>query len=158
MADTRWLSDEEQRTWRKLVAVLMKLPAGLETQLQRDAEISHFEYWVLALLSEAPRRAMRLSALAAQANSSLSRLSHVVTRLERKGLVAREPCPDSSRSMLAVLSDRGHAKLVAAAPGHVDAVQALVFDGLTPEQLGELDRACTAILERIGGPPVPPPA
>jgi DNA-binding MarR family transcriptional regulator len=157
MAETQWLSEAEQRTWRKLVAVLMKLPAGLEGQLQRDADISHFEYWVLALLSEAPDRAMRLSALAAQANSSLSRLSHVVTRLEKKGFVNREPCPDSSRSMLAVLSDNGYRKLVAAAPGHVQAVRSLVFEGLGAEELSDLDRACDAILGRIGGPPVPPP-
>ncbi len=155
MSQTRWLTADEQQTWRKLVAVLMKLPAGLEAQLQRDAGISHFEYWLLALLSEAPDRAMRLSALAAQANASLSRLSHVVTRLERKGFVTREPSPDSTRAMLAVLTDKGYAKLVDTAPGHVEAVQSLVFEGLSPDQLGDLDRACTAMLERIGGPRLP---
>jgi DNA-binding MarR family transcriptional regulator len=157
MAETRWLGDDEQRTWRKLVAVLMKLPAALESQLQRDADMSHFEYWVLAILSDSPERSRRLSMLAAQANSSLSRLSHVITRLEKKGYVNREPCPDNTRAMLAVLTDTGHAKLAESAPGHVEAVRTLVFDGLSPDQLNDLDRACTEILARIGGPdPVQP--
>jgi DNA-binding MarR family transcriptional regulator len=154
MPETPWLSADEQRTWRKLAAVLMKLPGALESQLQRDSGMTHFEYWVIALLSECPGRSLRLSTLAAQANASLSRLSHVVTRLERRGWVRREPCPDSTRSMLAVLTDAGYDAVVAAAPGHVAAVQALVFEGLGPESLGELDRACEALLDRIGGPPV----
>lgn len=156
MADTEWLSEEEQRTWRKLAAVLMKLPGALESQLQRDSGMTHFEYWVVALLSESPDRSLRLSTLASQANASLSRLSHVVTRLERKGWVRREPCPDSSRSMLAVLTGEGYDAVVAAAPGHVGAVRSLVFAGLGPDELGELDRACDALLHRIGGPAVRP--
>jgi DNA-binding MarR family transcriptional regulator len=157
MPETRWLSEDEQHTWRKLVAVVMKLPAALESQLQRDADMSHFEYWVLAILNDSPERSMRLSMLAAQANSSLSRLSHVVTRLEKRGHVVRRPCPDNTRAMLAVLTDAGYDKLVEAAPGHVEAVRTLVFDGLSHDQLQDLDRACSEILARIGGPdPVQP--
>ncbi len=152
MAETRWLSEDEQRTWRKLVAVVMKLPAALESQLQRDADMSHFEYWVLAILNDSPGRSVQLSMLAAQANSSLSRLSHVITRLEKKGYVTRRPSPDSTRAMLAVLADDGYEKLVEAAPGHVEAVRTLVFDGLSADQLDDLHRACTEILIRIGGP------
>lgn len=158
MAETRWLSDDEQRAWRKLVAVLMRLPGALETQLQRDAGLTHFEYWVIALLSEAPERALRLSSLAAQANASLSRLSHVVTRLEKRDWVVRRPAADGNRGMLAVLTDEGYEKVVASAPGHVQAVQSLVFAGLTPEQLAELDRTCTALLQRLGEPRPAPPA
>lgn len=154
MTETRWLSEEEQRTWRKLVEVLMKLPGTLDGQLQREAGMTHFEYWVIALLSEAPGRALRLRDLAAQANASLSRLSHVVTRLEGKGWVTREPCSDSSRSMLAVLTDKGYDTVVESAPRHVETVRAMVFDGLTTEQLGDLDRACGALLDRIGGTPM----
>lgn len=156
MAETRWLSDEEQRTWRKLAAVLMKLPGALEGQLQRDSGMTHFEYWVIALLSESPDRTLRLSTLASQANASLSRLSHVVTRLERRGWVRRERSPDSSRSMLAVLTDQGYDAVVDAAPRHVAAVRSLVFAGLRPDELGDLDRACDALLHRIGGPAVRP--
>jgi DNA-binding MarR family transcriptional regulator len=158
MAETRWLSDEEQRAWRKLVAVLMRLPGALEAQLQRDAGVTHFEYWVIALLSEAPERALRLSTLAAQANASLSRLSHVVTRLEKRGWVVRRPAADGSRAMLAVLTDDGYDKVVASAPGHVQAVQSLVFAGLSADQVGELDRTCSTLLARLGEPRPAPPA
>lgn len=149
MADTRWLSEDEQRTWRKLVEVVMKLPAALESQLQRDADITHFEYWVMALLSESPDGALKLSTLAGKANASLSRLSHLVTRLENKGWATRRPSEDGSRSMQAVLTDTGRTKVKESAPGHVDAVRALVFEGLTPDELAELDRACGHLLDRI---------
>jgi DNA-binding MarR family transcriptional regulator len=153
----RWLDDEEQQAWRQLVAVVLQLPAALERQLQRDAALSHFEYWVMALLSEAPDRTLRLSTLAAQANASLSRLSHVVTRLERRGWVARRPCPDDARSTLAELSDDGLATVVAAAPGHVAAVRSLVFDGLDRDEVQVLERLCATIAARIaaGGDAAP---
>ena len=148
----RWLDEAEQRAWRQLAAVVLKLPSELESQLQRDAGMSHFEYWVTALLSEAPDRALRMSHLAAQANASLSRLSHVVSRLERRGWVTRRPCPDDARATLAVLTDAGWAQVVAAAPGHVATVRRLVFDGLGPDEVDDLARACGAILDRIDGP------
>lgn len=146
---TRWLTDEEQQAWRRLAAVVLKLPAELEAQLQRDAGMSHFEYWVLALISEAPAEGIRLSALAAQANASLSRLSHVVTRLESRGWVRRGPCPDDARATLATLTDAGRAQVEATAPGHVAAVRSLVFDGLDEGEVRDLARVCDTILARI---------
>jgi DNA-binding MarR family transcriptional regulator len=148
-AEPRWLDDDQQHAWRQLAAVVLKLPSELESQLQRDAGMSHFEYWVVALLSEAPDRTLRMSQLAAQANASLSRLSHVVSRLEKRGWVTRRPCPDDARATLAVLTDAGWEQVVAAAPGHVAAVRRLVFDRLGPEDVGELARLCAAILEGI---------
>jgi DNA-binding MarR family transcriptional regulator len=115
-AEPRWLDDDQQHAWRQLAAVVLKLPSELESQLQRDAGMSHFEYWVVALLSEAPDRTLRMSQLAAQANASLSRLSHVVSRLEKRGWVTRRPCPDDARATLAVLTDAGWEQVVAAAP------------------------------------------
>jgi DNA-binding MarR family transcriptional regulator len=153
MDEPRWLDDEEQAAWRRLAAVILKLPSELEAQLQRDAGMSHFEYWVIALLSEAPDRSLRLSQLAAQSNASLSRLSHVVTRLEQRGWVARRPCPDDARATLAVLTDEGRDQVVAAAPGHVGAVRRFVFDGLDPAQVDDLARVCDAILDRIDARP-----
>lgn len=149
MDGPRWLDDEEQRAWRQLAAVMLQLPAALERQLQRDAGFSHFEYWVLALLSESPDRTLRLRELATRANASLSRLSHVVTRLERRGWVVRRPCPDDARSTLAVLTEDGHAAVVASAPGHVATVRSLVFDGLTHEDVTALERVCAAVAARI---------
>jgi DNA-binding MarR family transcriptional regulator len=152
MDQPRWLDDDEQHAWRRLAAVILKLPTELEAQLQRDAGMSHFEYWVIALLSEAPERTLRMSQLAAQANASLSRLSHVVTRLEKRGWVTRRPCPDDARATLAVLTDEGADKVATAAPGHVETVRRLVFDGLGPADVDELARLCDAILARIDAP------
>lgn len=145
---TRWLTDEQQRAWRELVALCTRLPAALDTQLQRDAELSHFEYFVLAVLSEAPKQRLQLNALASAANASLSRLSHVVTRLEKAGWAQREPIV-GARGSYAVLTPAGLAKVVATAPGHVATVQALVFDGLDDEQVRTLATLGASLVEQL---------
>jgi DNA-binding MarR family transcriptional regulator len=149
MDETPWLDEQQQAAWRRLAAVVLKLPSELDRQLERDAGISHFEYWVMALLSEAPDRRLTLSELASQANASLSRLSHVATRLERRGWVERAPSPDDARVTLAVLTDAGFEQVVAAAPGHVRTVQELVFAGLDRQGVAELARACDAIARNL---------
>lgn len=149
MSEPQWLDDDEQRAWRALAAVMMRLPGALEQQLQRDEGISHFEYWVLALLSEADERRLRLSDLAHQANASLSRLSHVVTRLERHGWVERMPSPDDARANLALLTDAGWDKVVASAPGHVARVRQVIFDGLERDDVAQLERLCNLIVAQI---------
>src|ERR1700727_126784 len=131
IASMDWLSDEQQAAWRPLVALLLRLPAALDAELQRDAGINHFDYLVLSGLSEAPGRTLRMSELAAMANSSLSRLSHVVSRLEGRGWVRRESCPGDGRFINAVLTEEGWQKVVATAPGHVSAVRELLVDVLT---------------------------
>lgn len=140
-----WLSDEEQRAWRPFVALLIKLPATLDAQLQKDAGLSHFDYLVLSSLSQAPDRTLRMSELAALASGSLSRLSHVVSRLESRGWVRRQACGGDGRFINAVLTEEGWRKVVATAPGHVAAVRSLLVDTLTPEQL----RALGAISEQV---------
>ena len=149
MSDVRWLDEEEQRAWRSLVALLLRLPVALERQLERDADLTHFEYFVLALLSEADDHTLRLSHLAAQADASLSRLSHVVTRLERRGLVRRVPCPEERRATNAVLTDDGMALVVATAPGHVAEVRQRVFDGLAARDVKDLKRIADRIVARV---------
>jgi DNA-binding MarR family transcriptional regulator len=148
-ASTRWLTDAEQRAWRRLAAVTTLLPAALEAQLQRDAGLTHYGYWVLAMLSEAPGRCIRMSELAARSNGSQSRLSHVVSRLEEHGWVTRERVAEDGRGYRCSLTDAGHAKLVAAAPGHVAEVRGRVFGALTPTQVAQLDEICGAILDRF---------
>lgn len=133
--EPRWLDPDEQDAWRALAGTLIKLPAALDAQLQRDAGLSTFDYLVLSGLSEAPGRTLRMSDLAVLANGSLSRLSHAVSRLQRRGWVRREVCPDDGRCTNAVLTDAGWDKLVAAAPGHVEAVRRLVLDVLTAGQV-----------------------
>jgi DNA-binding MarR family transcriptional regulator len=145
----RWLTDDERDAWIPLIGVLIKLPAALDAQLQRDAGLSHFEYMVLSRLSEAPERTLRMSDLAILANGSLSRLSHVVTRLERRGWVRREACPGDGRYTNAVLTGEGWAKVTATAPGHVAAVRELVVDGLSPEQIGQLRDIAQRIMSRV---------
>jgi DNA-binding MarR family transcriptional regulator len=147
MESTRWLTDDEQTAWRSFAAVMTLLPAALDGQMQRDSDLTHFGYWVLAMLSEAPDHAVRMSELAARANGSQSRLSHLVAKLEREGWVRRERAGDDGRGFLAVLTDAGHAKVVGAAPGHVEKVRELIFDALTPQQVAQMGEICRAILD-----------
>jgi DNA-binding MarR family transcriptional regulator len=147
-----WLTDDEQRAWRRLGALVTLLPAALEAQLQRDAGLTHFGYWVLAMLSEAPERSLRMSELAVAANGSQSRLSHLVSRLEERGWVRRERVGEDGRGYVAVLTEAGFDKVVATAPGHVDEVRRLVFEALTPQQIDALDEICAAIVGRLCEP------
>lgn len=148
-AGPRWLSPDERATWLSLVGVMVKLPAALDAQLQRDAGLSYFEYMVLAMISEQPDRLMRMSELAGAINASLSRLSHIAKRLEAQGFITRRPDPTDGRYTNAVLTDAGMAAVVASAPGHVTAVRSLVFDALTPEQMHDLRAAGDRILAKV---------
>ncbi|OKI56052.1 MarR family winged helix-turn-helix transcriptional regulator [Micromonospora sp. CB01531] len=154
--EPRWLDAEERQTWLALVSVLIRLPSSLDAQLQRDAGISHFEYQVLAGLSEAPDRTLRMSELAVLAEGSLSRLSQVVGRLEKRGWVRRIPDPTDGRYTLAILTEQGWAKVVETAPGHVDAVRTLVFDPLTKaqqRQLRDIGRRIMRVVDPDGNCP-----
>lgn len=152
-AEPRWLDDDERTAWLALVGVLLRLPMQLDRQLQRDSGITHFEYQVIAGLSEAPDRTLRMSTLATFTESSLPRLSQVVRRLEDRGLVRRVADPSDGRYTLATLTADGWDVLVDAAPGHVEAVRSLVFDPLTKAQRGQLAAVCSRILSSIERPP-----
>jgi DNA-binding MarR family transcriptional regulator len=143
--EPQWLNAEERRAWLTLASVTMRLLPALDAQLRRDAGISHFEYQVMAALSEAPEHTLRMSELAVLAEGSLSRLSQVVARLEEKNWVRRTPDPVDGRYTLAILTDDGWHKVVATAPGHVNEVRRLVFDPLTKTQTNQL----TTIGQRI---------
>jgi DNA-binding MarR family transcriptional regulator len=147
MDDPRWLTDEQQQAWRRFVEVLVKVPAALEAQLQRDSGLTHMGYIVLFTLSERPDRRLSMSRLAKDVSASLSRLSHVVARLEAQGWVRRERDPDDGRVQIAVLTDAGYTKVVSSAPGHAEAVQQLVFDRLSPAQVRQLVKLADALLE-----------
>ena len=149
--DPRWLKGVERDAWLSLIGVIIRLPAALDTQLQRDDGLSHFEYTVMVNLSNTEGHVLRMSALAGLCHSSLSRLSHVGAGLERGGWLRRDPCPDDGRATLATLTDDGFAKLASAAPGHVEAVRAYVIDALDDEQLGQLHRIGQVILGRLDG-------
>src|SRR3954465_1439746 len=145
----RWLDDRQQRTWRAWLAASELLPRVLDTQLQRDAGLTHPAYVVLAMLSEAPHRSRRMSDLARRANQSQSRLSHTVARLEQRGWVRRERSPEDGRGNIAVLTDAGWDIVRSLAPGHVEAVREAMFDALTEEQTRAMREALELALERL---------
>ncbi|QAY71962.1 MarR family transcriptional regulator [Agromyces protaetiae] len=148
-AATRWLSDEESAAWVRLIAVTELLPTVLDAQLGADAGLTHFEFLTLQALAAADGRTMRMTALASLTNSTLPRLSHVMRRLEARGLVHRFPCPEDRRATNATLTDEGVALLERAAPGHVGAVRETVIDRLSPEQQRQLYDIAGAILGEL---------
>jgi len=144
--ETRWLSGAEQDVWRTFITMTSALTDSLDRQLQRDAKMPYTYYEILVVLSEAPRRELRMSELAGLRGSSRSRLSHAVSRLEEAGWVERRECPTDKRGQLAALTDAGFAALAAAAPGHVTAVRESLFDRLTAEQVRVLGEISAAVL------------
>lgn len=143
------LSDGDLQTWAALATVLEWLPAELDAQLQRDAGLTHFEYGILFALSDADDRTLRMSTLAMYSNSSLTRLSRAVTRLETKMWVRRAPDPDDGRYTLATLTDLGSKKVDQAAPGHVHTVNRLIFDPLTQAQTRQLREISRRIMKAV---------
>jgi DNA-binding MarR family transcriptional regulator len=149
MSDTRWLTPEEQRTWRAYLASSRLLLDQLDRELQRQSGMPHAYYELLVRLSEAPDRRLRMSDLARSAGSSRSRLSHAVARLEEAGWVGRESDPLDKRGAWAVLTEAGFAALAAAAPGHVEGVRRHLFDQLEPAQVDQLRTISTALLDHL---------
>lgn len=146
---TRWLDEGQQAAWRRLITVVERLPGILDTQLRRDADLSHFDYLTLAMLAEAPEYTLRMTALAERTSSTLPRLSHVAARLEARGYLERRPCPGDRRATNATLTEAGRQKVAAIAPGHTETVLATVFDGLDDEDVAAIDRVMTKILARL---------
>ncbi len=145
----KWLTAAELDSWISLVRLMTWLPWSIDQQLQRDSNLRVVEYQVLAMLSGSPERRMRMSSLAEVTNASLSRLSHLVKRLEERGLVRRQPDSADGRFTNAILTDHGFQTLAAAAPGHVAQVRSLVIDVLSPEQLRRLGQVADRIMSRI---------
>jgi DNA-binding MarR family transcriptional regulator len=157
-ADPRWLDAEQQQTWRAFNSVMIKLRWAMECQLQQDAGLSFVEYHALAMLSEDPGHTVRMSELAELTNASLSRLSHLIKRLELRGLVRREPDPRDGRYTNAILTPAGLQLLTDSAPAHVATVRELVIDALSPAELRQLGTAAERIRERIEEGTGPGPA
>lgn len=147
--EAEWLDEAEREAWLRLVAVVELLPGALDAQLRTSAGLTHFEYFVLAMLSEAPERTLRMTTLAQRTNATLPRLSHVVRRLEERGIVERFPCPEDGRATNARLTEAGWDAVVDAAPGHVTTVRRNVLDPLTRKQLDQLRDIGDALLTRL---------
>ena len=151
--EPRWLSGDEQRTWRDFLTATQWLFASVDGQLQRDAGMPLAYYEILVRLSEAPDRSLRMTQLAAASASSKSRVSHAVARLEERGWVRRTDCPTDRRGQIAELTDAGYAALSAAAPGHVEQVRRVLLDPLSAGQLRQLGEISAAILAAAGDAP-----
>ena len=145
----KWLTAAELDSWLSVVRMMTWLPWSIDQQLKRDSDLGMVEYQVLAMLSKSPERTLRMSSLAELTNASLSRLSHLVTRLEGRGFVRREPDAADGRFTVAILTGKGFQALAEAAPGHVAHVRSLVIDVLSPEQLRRLGLAADRIVSRI---------
>ena len=149
MSEPRWLTDEEQRAWRAFLFANLLVSSALDHQLRRDSHGSLDYYGMLARLSEAPERSLRMSDLAEMTASSPSRLTHAVANLEKLGWVERRPCAHDRRVQYAVLTDAGFAALEAAAPGHVEAVRRCLFGPLSSEQVEQLHDIMTTIVRHL---------
>ena len=144
-----WLAKDELASWLAIVRMLTWLPWSIDQQLRRDSDLSMVEYQVLAALSNSEGWTVRMSALAQVTNASLSRLSHIVKRLESRALVYREPDEDDGRFTNAILTDDGFRTIADAAPAHVEHVRSIVIDVLTHEQLRLMGRAAERIVASI---------
>jgi DNA-binding MarR family transcriptional regulator len=157
VATNSWLSDREQRTWRSFVAVQSRLFAHLQRQLQREAGLSGADYEILVGLSESPGHRLRAFELGRITQWEKSRLSHHLSRMEQRGLVARETCASEPRYHEIVLTDTGMAAIENAAPRHAGHVRASFVDALTPEQLDQFGAACDAVLAKLDDKGEPDP-
>jgi DNA-binding MarR family transcriptional regulator len=147
-----WLTPGQLASWLSVARMLTRLPWAIDAQLQRDADLSMIEYMSMAILSTSPEQTLRMSDLAERISSSLSRLSHLVKRLESRGYVRREADPADGRFTNAILLPAGLSKLESAAPGHVAYVRQLVIDNLSPERLRRLGQDADRIVQRIDSP------
>lgn len=149
MGDAEWLNAEEERVWRSLQFMTMHLDTALAQQLAADSNLSYPDYSVLVALTDSPDGRMRIFELGDVIGWEKSRLSHHLTRMEKRGLVAKEPCGTDRRGAFIVITDHGREELAHAAPGHVAKVRELFIDPLTPEQLSVLGEATAAVLDAL---------
>ena len=144
-----WLTADEQRAWRTYLRMSSLLPAKLNRQLQRDSGLTLPEYEVLVQLSEAALQRLRPFQICEALNWEQSRLSHQLSRMQRRGLVTREECEADGRGAFVVLTAAGAEAIGSAAPGHVAAVRQLIFDRLSDDQRAAFEHACAAIVDAL---------
>ena len=145
MATPHWLDERQARAWRAYLKLNQELYAALEVQLQRDSGLSGADYTVLVPLSTASAGVLRTRELGTEIGWDRSRLSHQISRMERRGLVAREECSEDGRGSMVRLTDTGRSAIEGAAPAHAETVRRYFFDRLSEEELGTL----TAVFERL---------
>jgi DNA-binding MarR family transcriptional regulator len=149
MTGTRWLDDDEQRAWRAFLRMQGRLGAQLNRQLQADSGLSLADYDVLVRLTDTPEGRRRPFELQRDLQWEQSRLSHHLSRMQRRGLIRREECADDGRGAFVVLTETGRQAITAAAPGHVETVRRLFLDRLTPDQVVTLRQVAERVLAHI---------
>jgi DNA-binding MarR family transcriptional regulator len=151
MGRTRWLNEEEKRAWSAFTSAHALLNRRIEQRLKQDFGLSGLQYEILARLSDAPNRELRMAELAGALVNSKSGLTYQIGQMEKSGWVRRRSCPSDERAVYAVLEDAGVALLERAAPGHVQLVRELLFDALTPEQVRALAEGFGEASRRMTG-------
>lgn len=151
MPDVPWLDAREQRAWRSLQLMQMRLEGALARQLATDSGLSYPDYVVLVALTDRPDGRMRLFELADVLGWERSRLSHHVGRMANRDLVTKEKCGADRRGAYVVVTPHGRREIENAAPGHVDAVRRLFLDRLTAAQLDAIADAAEAVLVSFDG-------
>lgn len=146
---THWLTDDEQRVWRRWNSATSRLGAELNRQLHREWGLGIQDYEVLVFLTDVPEGRRRMSELADLLQWDRSRLSHHITRMARRELVERQQCSEDGRGAYVAITSAGRAAIERAAPTHVDGVRELFFDGLTAEEMAVLDRVTDRLLDRL---------
>jgi DNA-binding MarR family transcriptional regulator len=146
---TKWLGEDEQRSWRALLMGMTLLLDRLDDDLRRNCDLSLVEYEILVRLSEREGRQMRMAQLADALAHSRSRVTHTVTRLERSGLITRGSSPDDGRGVVATMTAEGYDLLVRMAPIHVDGVRKHLVDLVSPEDFAALGRVMDAVSDNL---------
>jgi DNA-binding MarR family transcriptional regulator len=155
VAKTRWLDEREAHMWRSWLRLNQELTSVLEEQISRDAGLSGADYAVLVPLSEAPDGMLRARELRREILWDRSRLSHHVRRMEQRGLVVREECPEDARGAMVRMTDAGRAAIEGAAPGHVAATRRHFFDLLSNRELDLLTAVFDRVLDNLDRPSGP---
>ena len=149
VTEPRWLDEHQQRAWRSYLAMNAQLNARLHRQLQADSGLSLADFAVLVQLTDSPDGRVRVLELAQALQWEKSRLSHHLARMQRRGLIARQNCPEDARGTFIMLTPYGRKAIEDAAPRHVDTVRDLVFDQLTPDQVDTLHTIAKQVLARL---------
>ncbi|MGW4485775.1 MarR family winged helix-turn-helix transcriptional regulator [Amycolatopsis sp. NPDC004368] len=149
MTDGRWLDERELHVWKLYHHLQRSLNGAVDRQLVRDAGLSAADYTLMVPLSEADGDVLRMRDLGTQISWDRSRLSHHVSRMEKRGLVTREDCSDDARGAMVRLTAAGREAIEAAAPEHVETVRRYFFDQLEPDELDVLARVFERLVKRL---------
>lgn len=144
-----WLSDAEQEVWRSFLRLSRGMERAVDRQLQRDSELSGSEYEILVPLSESETGELASRELLRALGWERSRLSHMLSRMERREMITRSPSPTDARGLTVGITDRGREAIESAAPGHLHLVRETFIDHLDEEERSALLGIAHKVLPRL---------